>query len=98
MDVGEVPEPWKEANIVQIHKTGSKTKMANFRPASVISRVCEKILCLTIMAFLTRNFLISPQQHGFVSRRSCQTNILFCLEKWTDMVDSGNGVDVAYFD
>ena len=92
MDAGEVPEPWKEAHIVPIHKTESKKKMANFRPValtSVISKVCEKILCLTIMAFLTQNFLISPQQHGFVSGRSCQTNILLCLEKWTDMVDSG---------
>lgn len=48
MDAGEVPELWKEANIVLIHKTGSKAKMSNFRPValtSVISKVCEKILC-----------------------------------------------------
>ena len=101
MDAGEVPETWKEAHIIPIHKTGPKTKMANFRPValtSVISKVCEKIICLTIMAFLTQNLLISPQQHGFVTGRSCQTNILLCLEKWTEMVDNGNGVDVAYFD
>ena len=30
--------------------------------------------------------------------RSCQTNILLCLEKWTEIVDNGNSVDVAYFD
>ena len=101
MDVGEVPESWKEANIVPIHKTGSKAKMSNFRPValtSVVSKVCEKILCMTIMAFLTMNNLISQQQHGFVSGRSCQTNILLCLERWTEMLDNGSSVDVAYFD
>ena len=101
MDVGEVPKCWKEAHIVPIHKSGSKAKMSNFRPValtSVISKVCEKILCLAIMAFLNHNCLISSQQHGFVSGRSCQTNILLCMERWTDMVDSGNSVDVAYFD
>ena len=101
IDVGEVPELWKEAHIVPIHKNGSKAKMSNFRPVAltlVISKVCEKILCLTIMAFLNQNCLISPQQHGFVSGRSCQTNILVCLERWTEMVDDGNSVDVAYFD
>ena len=101
MDAGEVPELWKEAHIVPIHKSGSKAKMSNFRPValtSVISKVCEKVICLAMMAFLTQNCLISPQQHGFVSGRSCQTNILVCLEKWTKMVDNGNSVDVAYFD
>ena len=101
MDAGVVPELWKEANVVPIHKSGSRASMSNFRPValtSVISKVCEKVICLTIMAFLTRNCLISPQQHGFVSGRSCQTNILLCLEQWTAMVDNGNNVDVAYFD
>ena len=101
MDGGEVPTLWKEAHIVPIHKSGSKAKMSNFRPValtSVVSKVCEKILCMTMLAFLTQNFLISPQQHGFVKGRSCQTNILVCLERWTEMVDNGNSVDVAYFD
>ena len=101
MDTGEVPKLWKEANIIPIHKSGSKAQMSNFRPValtSVVSKVCEKIICQTVMAFLTQNDLISPQQHGFVSGRSCQTNILLCLERWTEMVDNGNSVDVAYFD
>ena len=101
MDTGEVPRLWKDANIVPIHKSGSKAQMSNFRPValtSVVSKVCEKIVCVAIMAFLTRNCLLSQQQHGFVSGRSCQTNILLCLERWTEMVDSGNSVDVAYFD
>ena len=44
------------------------------------------------------NGLLSEQQHGFVRGRSCQTNILLCLERWTEILDGGNAVDVAYFD
>ena len=101
MDEGEVPNRWKEAHIIPIHKKGSKAIMANFRPValtSVICKVFEKIICATILSFLTRNDLITSQQHGFVKGRSCQTNILLCLEKWTSSVDSGKSVDVAYFD
>ena len=101
LDEGEVPEKWKEAEIVPIHKGGSKAIMANFRPVALTSVVCkilEKIICAAILSFLGRNELITRQQHGFVRGRSCQTNILMCLEKWTEMVDSGKGVDVAYFD
>ena len=88
------------ANIVPIHKGGSKAVMGNFRPValtSIISKVFERILCSAIMSFLVTNKLITEQQHGFVQGRSCQTNILLCLEKWTDIVDGGNCVDVAYF-
>ena len=101
LDDGEVPQRWKEANIVPIHKSGSKAIMANFRPVALTSVVCkvlEKIICSAIMSFLMTNDLISEQQHGFVRGRSCQTNILLCLEKWTEIVDGGNNVDVAYFD
>ena len=51
-----------------------------------------------ILSFMVMNKLITWQQHGFVRGRSCQTNILMCLERWTEMVDSGKSVDVAYFD
>ena len=101
MDEGEVPSRWKEAHIVPIHKKGSKAIMANFRPValtSVICKVFEKIICAAILSFLTRNGLISPQQHGFVRGRSSLTNILLCLERWTSILDSGNSIDVAYFD
>ena len=101
LDEAEVPRQWKEAEIVPIHKGGSKAVMANFRPVALTSVVCkvmEKIICSAILAFLNANLLISEQQHGFVRGRSCQTNILLCLEKWTEMVDNNKSVDVAYFD
>ena len=101
LDDGEVPEQWKKAHIVPIHKGGSKATMVNFRPVALTSSICkimEKIVCMAIMSYLVRNNLISPQQHGFVKGRSCQTNIMLCLERWTRMVDEGKSVDVAYFD
>ena len=101
MDKGVVPRQWKEAHIVPIHKGGSKAVMGNFRPVALTSAICkvlEKIICATMIAFLTKHNLISPQQHGFVRGRSCQTNIMLCLEKWTQMLDDGKSVDVAYFD
>ena len=101
LDEASVPMQWKEANIVPIHKSGSKAVMGNFRPVAltlIICKVFERILCSAIMSFLMTNELITEQQHGFVRGRSCQTNVLLCMERWTDIVDGGNSVDVAYFD
>ena len=96
IDEGEVPRQWKEAHIVPIHKSGSKAVMGNYRPVALTSAICkvlEKIVCSAIMGYLTRNKLITPQQHGFIRGRSCQTNILLCLEQWTKMLDDGLSVD-----
>ena len=101
VDEGEVPRQWKEAHIVPIHKGGSKAVMSNYRPVALTSAICkviEKIVCSAIMSFLMRNELITSQQHGFLRGRSCQTNILLCLENWTQILDDGMSVDVAYFD
>ena len=101
MAEGDVPAQWKEAHIVPIHKGGSKAKMLNFGLVALTSAICkvlEKIVCAAIMSFLSRNDLISTQQHGFVRGRSCQTNILLCLESWARMLDEGKSIDVAYFD
>ena len=97
----KVPDRWKEAEIVPIHKGGSKAAMANFPPValtSIVFKVLEKIICSAILAFLTTNKLISQQQHGCVRGCSCLTNILLCLERWTDLVDQGMSIDAAYFD
>jgi hypothetical protein len=37
MDEAEVPEQWKEANVVPIHKNGSKAIMGNYRPVALTS-------------------------------------------------------------
>ena len=54
LEVSEVPEQWKRANIVPIHK---KSIMGNFRP--VACKVQQKILCSAIMSFLVSNNLIN---------------------------------------
>ena len=93
MDEGQVPQQWKEAHIVPIHKGGSTAIMSNFRPVALTSAVCkvlERLICAAIMSYLTRNGLITPpQQHGFMRGRSCQTNIMLCLERWTQIMDDG---------
>jgi len=35
-------------------------------------------------------------QHGFVPRRSCTTQLLVTLERWTELLDDGDPVDVIY--
>ena len=42
--------------------------------------------------------LLRRLQHGFMSGRSCLTNLLETLESWTRILDAGYGIDVIYLD
>lgn len=44
------------------------------------------------------NNLICDQQHGFVPGRSCITQLIDILDKWTKILDDGDPVDVVYTD
>jgi len=44
------------------------------------------------------NGFISDRQHGFVLGRSCSTQSLEVLDKWTDILDKGGDIDVIYLD
>lgn len=98
---GEVPEDWRKANIIPIYKNGPRNEPGNYRPVSLTSVVCkilERIIKERLTHYLDEKKHISPNQHGFVSHRSCLTNLLEALEKWTEYLDAGNGIDVIFLD
>ena len=37
-------------------------------------------------------------QHGFVSGRSCTTQLLKVVDKWSDVLDQGGALDAIYLD
>ena len=48
--------------------------------------------------FITKHNIISEHQHGFLSKKSTQTQLLECSNNWTYWVDKREGVDVVYLD
>ncbi len=42
--------------------------------------------------------LLTDCQHSCVRRCSCITQLLECLDKWTEILDCGGKVDVVYVD
>ena len=57
----------------------------------------EKIVREKVVDHLESNDLISKMQHGFVSGRSCVTQLLDILDSWTQIIDEGGTVDAIYF-
>ena len=45
-DSGEIPDIWKLANVVPMHKKGSKSEVSNYRPislTSLVKKIYEKL-------------------------------------------------------
>ena len=68
---------------------------------SITSQVCkilESIIKEHILEHLASNNILSDKQHGFRVGRSCLTNLLVTMEQWTDYLEDGDAIDVAYLD
>ena len=50
------------------------------------------------MKHIADNNIVLPTQHGFMSKKSCLTNLLEYLETLTKLVDEGHSADVVYLD
>jgi len=98
---GVVPMDWKRANVTAVFKGGSKHEPSNYRPISLTVQACkllETILKHNITKHLCKHGLINDDQHGFVERRSCLTNLLTFLDDVHNTVDKGIPVDVVFLD
>merc|ERR1711888_508941 len=101
LSTGKIPSILKTANIVPIHKGGSKGEAKNYRPVALTShivKIFEKVLRNHIVAHLEENGLLNPGQHGFRTGRSCLSQLLAHFETITQILEDGDNVDVIYLD
>lgn len=98
---GQVPSAWREANVTAIHKKGPATDPANYRPISLTSVPCkilERFIRRAITNHLVHFDLLAKQQHGFVEKKSCTTNILESMDYITSHLAKHIPVDAIYLD
>jgi len=94
-----IPPEWKLANVVALHKKGSRDRSKNYRPISltcIMGKVYEKLMRKHMLDHVEKS--IAPEQHGFLPGRSCTSNLLDSMDVILDMVDEGLPVDMLFFD
>jgi len=98
---GHIPYDWREACVIPIYKKGSRTDAANYCPISLTSIICkimEKLIRHALLQHMISEEILSDYQHGFVMGRSCTTQPLQVIDKWTEILDEGGAVDVIFLD
>lgn len=94
-----VPHVWKKAHIIPIHKKGSKAKIENYRPISILNslaKVFEKLVYNCMYPIISMG--ISDMQHGFLKGRSTVSNLATFTDYVFSHMEGGGQVDVIYTD
>jgi hypothetical protein len=96
-----LPDIWKAAKVIPIHKKGSTNSAVNFRPISLVSsigKVMERVIVNQLTSFLTARNLISSSQYGFQQRSSTAIQLLNSHHDWLLNQNSYISTDVIYLD
>lgn len=102
LETAEIPESWKLAHVVPIYKNkGAKKEPVNYRPislTSVLSKLLERIITEFIVKHVDTHGLLTDDQYGFRSKRSCSSQLLNVVETWVDWIEEEETFDCIYFD
>jgi hypothetical protein len=96
---GCVPSLWKRALVTPIPKGKVSTEIENYRPISKLcqfGKILEKMVTDQLSSAMRRHII--PNQHGFLSGRSVDSNLLSYTEFILDALDNNYQVDAVYTD
>ena len=98
-NTGIVPNEWKKANVVPIHKKGDKGDVTNYRPISltcIVAKIMERIIQDELL--IRTRHLMKEHQHGFLANKSCTTNLVDLTDSINIDLHNKIGTDIIYFD
>ena len=96
---GQIPQEWKLANVVPVHKKGDKSCVENYRPISLtclIMKVFERCISDELLSVCLDR--IHSSQHGFLPGKSCTTQLIPFIDNLALSLNNSNRTDVIYFD
>ena len=96
---GCIPDEWKLASVVPVHKKDDKGCVENYRPISLtclIMKVFER--CIQKELYAACAGLLDSRQHGFLSEKSCTTQMVPFIDDLTSALNSKVRSDIVYFD
>ena len=83
LDTSRLPSLWSQAYAKPVFKKGQWCMPGNYRPVSLTCVSCklfEHILCKHIRNNLDLHGILTPLNHGFKSKHSCETQLLLTVQ------------------
>lgn len=96
---GIFPDKWKRFSVSPIHKKGSRSNIENYRCIAklpTIAKFFEHLVNVELMKMVEKD--IVPNQHGFMKRKSTNTNLMEFVTFCQKALLNGSQIDVLYTD
>ena len=80
LTTGIVPNVWKQARVVPLHKSGGREVMDNYRPISILpvtSKIAEKAVNVQLQQYVNQHGLLNSSQSRFRRHHSTQTAVTY---------------------
>ena len=84
-----------------IFKKGDKSDLANYRPISptcVLCKVLEHIVASNLTKHLANSNILFELQHGFMEKRSCETQLVMLVDEIAENLQTGKRTDLILLD
>ena len=101
LNLGHTPIDWKHAYVCPIFKKGARHEAAIYRPDSLTCILCklmEHTIVSNAMKHLENNRVLSKFQHGFRSKRSCETQLIGLIQDLASTMDIKMQTDMIVLD
>ena len=76
---GELPDYWKEAKVIPVHKKESTNLVKNYRPINLLpifGKIFERVIFKDLFNYFHKNELFTKCQSGFLPGDSCISQLL----------------------
>ena len=97
----KVPNSWKKANVIPIHKKDSKDDMNNYRPVSILpscSKLLEQVVFKHVYNFFHTNNLLTKHQSGFRPGDSTVNQLAYLYHVFSEALDKKKDVRIVFCD
>ena len=100
LDTGRVPKDWSTAYVCPLFKKGDTSLASNYRPISLTNILCKVLehIVTTNVSQMDQYNLLYDLQHGFRSKRSCETQLVTLIEDLMRNSLAGNQTDLVLLD
>lgn len=101
ISTGIISTAWKNAKIIPVYKSGTRSTFDNYRPISILpilSKILEKIVHNQLYSYLEENELLYSRQFGFRKDMSTEQAVTILLDDIRSHVDKGDIVGACFID
>ena len=96
-----VPQGWKEANVIPVHKKGNKSNCNNYRPISLLNitgKVCERVVFKHLFNYINSNNLITSHQSGFMPGDSTVNQLAYMYNIFAKALNDKKDIRLVFCD